>query len=702
MRKGIGAASAAALILIAIGGCAGMARTLPNEIPQPVLRYEIWVELDHPARMLHGRETISWTNTSEDDVPDMLFHLYFNAFKNENSTYLEERRADSSWIRGGRIREDDWGWIDITKIALADGTNLKPSAEFVTRDAPRHPGDQTVLRAVFPAPVKPGETVLLELEFESRIPRLGERTGASKDAVFIAQWFPKPGVYESGKGWNCHEYHRNSEFFADFADFAVHITVPADFVVGSSGKLERAAAAPSGKTVTYTYRQSRIHDFAWTAGRNFIKVERDFIASKEVSSSEYERAGRMLKLGPDEIRLPDVRMILLIERQHRGQTERHFRALKAAIKYYGLWYGPYPYETVTMVDPPFRTGSGGMEYPTLFTAGTSILKRPQDLSLEGVIVHEFGHGYWYGLVANNEFEEAWLDEGINTYATAKAMSESFGPGELAFSVHGIPLDRILRMPRVLDWETARALAIQHTDIDPIVTKSWEFSGYESYAMNVYERAATCLKTLEGVLGEAVMARVMRTFQTRFRFRHPTTHDFIAVVNETSGRDLTWFFDELFFSTRRFDYGIASFSSVEFPKRVGGVFDLPSGREIRESAREKEPGVPDKKKFLTTVTIRRYGEARVGGDVPVKLKIVFEDGREEVRTWNGRERWVRIVVETPARARFAQVDPEGIWIIDADLANNSYRLRASRKGILRMTAKVFFAIQNVLLLFSSSI
>jgi hypothetical protein len=120
--------------------------------------------------------------------------------------------------------------------------------------------------------------VRLLVEFESKIPRTIARSGYYRDSYFIAQWFPKPGVYEEGKGWNCHQYHANSEFFADFADFSVHITVPAAFVVGASGKQLSAVSAADGKTVSYTFEQSRIHDFAWTADPDYLKVERDFLA----------------------------------------------------------------------------------------------------------------------------------------------------------------------------------------------------------------------------------------------------------------------------------------------------------------------------------------------------------------------------------------------------------------------------------------
>jgi hypothetical protein len=256
---------------------------------------------------------------------------------------------------------------------LADGTDLGPSLEFITPDEPPHPGDQTVVRVRFPTPVKPGGTVALRVEFRSKIPRTVARSGYYRHSYFIGQWFPKPGVYEEGKGWNCHAYHETSEFFADFADFTIHITVPESFIVGSSGKQTEVTKDSAAQTTTTTFVQENIHDVAWTADPNFLRVERTFNAAEEVTPAEYEETARKLGLTTDEVRLPDVQMTLLIRKEHRRQVERHFKALRMALKYYGLWYGPYPYETVTMVDPPFRTGSGGMEYPTLFTAGTDVI-----------------------------------------------------------------------------------------------------------------------------------------------------------------------------------------------------------------------------------------------------------------------------------------------------------------------------------------
>jgi hypothetical protein len=703
-----GLMSAAALLVLPDRSAAGQAPATPAA-GAPGLRYEIWVELDPAGKMLAGKEEIVWTNPTKDTVPDMLLHLYWNAFKNEASAFMREAAAETMFGGGAAPEDEGWGWVDVTDIRLADGTDLKPAFQFVTPDGPDHPDDQTVARVLFPVPVQPGESVHLRIEFRSKVPRTVARSGYYKNSFFIGQWFPKPGVYEEGRGWNCHAYHQNSEFFADFADFTVHITVPRGYAVGSSGKAVETRTDESAGTATTTFRQAMVHDFAWMTDPRYLKIERDFVADREVTAREYEETADLLGLPPDEVRLPDVKMILLIAPEHRSQIERHFNALRAALKYYGLWYGPYPYETVTMVDPPFRTGSGGMEYPTLFTAGTNVLTSRDVQSPEMVIIHEFGHGYWYGLAANNEFEAAWLDEGFNTYSTTRVLAKAFGPGAFGFRFKGFPLDWFVRVPKVFDYETNRVAAINTVRYDPVTAWSWKFYNRGSYGANVYMRAATVLSTLENLLGEPVWSRIMRTYHTRYRFRHPTKADFVGVVNEIAGKDMTWFFDELLEETRAFDYGVAALTSIEVPAQVRGVFDRNGAREewTEKKIEDLEAAAakaPDKQGgealYRTTVVLRRFGEARLAGDARVDVLIRFKDGTTETRTWDGRDRWTRLVIVKPVEAESAQVDPRGIWLIDENLANNSRSADGLRRNVVKLMTQFLFTIQNVLHFFGS--
>lgn len=669
----------------------------PQENSPDNIRCEIWVELNHQDRTIQGKETIQWFNHTSDSISDIWFHLYWNAFKNEESTMMREyRESDFSGIRfRERIKDGEWGWVDVTHIALADGTDLTPTIQFMAGDQPPHPNDQTVMRVMLPRPLEPGETVQLLLDFKAKIPRTNARAGYYHNSYFFGQWFPKPGVYEEGKGWNCHQYHQNSEFYADFTDFTVHMTVPGGFILGASGKEIARKENKEKGTVTYTHRQTRVHDFAWTVDPDYIKLQRDFVADKEVSADEYLALARRLQLPVEQMKLNDVKMILLLNPEHKDQADRHFKALSMAIKYYGLWYGPYPYETMTLLDPPFRNDCGGMEYPTLITAGSNIFLTEGPGTPEGVIIHEFGHNFWYGMSANNEFEEAWLDEGINTYCDSRVMAKAYGPTTFPFQIAGIPYNRYTGPLSAYSYILYRAGGIQIVKTDPIVTRSWDFYSPTSYGLNVYLRAATCLHTLERILGEDLMLRVMRTFQMEYRYKHPHSRDFIEVVNRVSGRDMNWFFDQFFYNTLEFDYGIASVASEEVTTPAG-VFDKEDGTK-KEVTWQETRDIDDnkEKQYESIVNVRRYGEACLGGDVTLKVKIVFEDGKEETRFWDGSSRWVRYSFVRPVKIKFAQVDPENTFLIDADITNNSRKREPDACGAKRWTNKLHFWIQNLL-------
>ena len=243
------------------------------------------------------------------------------------------------------------------------------------------------------------------------MPRTFARTGRIGDYYFVAQWFPKIGVLEDA-GWNAHQFHLTTEFFADFGVYDVTLDVPQGWIVGATG-LEQSRRDAGGRTA-YRFVQEDVHDFAWTTSPAFVERRQRF----------------------EEPGLPPVEMRLLLQPEHDTQADRHFAAARAALKYYGTWFGPYPYPQLTIVDPvttfnPDAQGEGtdGMEYPTLITAGTHWYNAWPDSWLEEVTIHEAGHQFWYGVVATNEFEHAWMDEGINTYATARVMQEAF-PGQV--------------------------------------------------------------------------------------------------------------------------------------------------------------------------------------------------------------------------------------------------------------------------------
>ncbi|MBN2408687.1 MAG: hypothetical protein JXE07_03030, partial [Candidatus Aminicenantes bacterium] len=323
-------------------------------------------------------------------------------------------------------------------------------------------------------------------------------------------------------------------------------------------------------------------------------------------------------------------------------------------------------------------GAGGMEYPTLFTT-MAVSFMPQGLRmLEMVTIHEFGHGYWYGIVGSNEFEEAWLDEGINSYSEMKAMDSYYGDGRSMIDLGPIEIG---------DGDYQRLQFIPIFAWDPIVKNSWEFVSGGSYSSNTYSKAAITLKTLENFLGEEVMARVMRTYYEKWKFRHPRTDDFIAVAEEVSAQDLGWFFDQFLKTAGTLDYAVSSVRSREVAEPAGffgGEFVAPK----RESKGRDKDG---EKVFRNEVVVQRKGKLLF----PQEILVVFEDGEEIREKWDGRDKWKKFIYERPVKLKSASLDPENKILLDVNSFNNSKVMKPDRASPLKYALGLALKFQEFL-------
>jgi hypothetical protein len=696
--------------------------SLPEGIPQqPLASYKIDVQLklDDKQRPKHleGVERLTWLNHSQDTISDLQFHLYLNAFKNEKSTFFEESGGQ---LRGDEFQPGAWGWIDVNKMKLAGGEDLTSKIEFIHPDDDNS-GDQTVIRVPLGKPVKPGEKIALDIKFTAQLPRVFARTGYWASFALVGQWFPKIGVWESAgerrralPGWNCHQFHATSEFYADFGNYDVTMTVPAAYKskIGATGVMKSERDNQDG-TVTYNFVQDNVHDFAWTVDTNYLIVKRRFKAAEHVTQSEVDDWSSRLNLPADRIALTDVDVTLMIQSEHRDQIDRHFKAAFNAIKYFGLWYGNYPYNTLTVVDPPYNGGgAGGMEYPTFITAGTSW--RPgRDQNPEEVIVHEFGHQFWYGLVASNEFEESWLDEGFNTYSTAKVLKTAYGANVEPFGFAGINLFYLpIEVPHPYE---DRLFTLQGKFNDPILTPAWMFYDQFSYGLNSYPRTCLTLSTLEGYLGEDLMARVMREYQQKWRYRHPASQDFFDTVNQVTGRDFAWFFDQFVKGVGELDYELADIKSERQGGEIG-VFDK-DGQKAEVKAPEHDDEGKDKNAtYENEVAVRRVGEAwfpvemlftlkdgdRISAK-PVNMRdgvIEYQltdgkDGRQWSDAWVIKDRWKKFRFTTGSELVTAVIDPGRKVLLDANLTNNSKTGSTGVGGAVRWSTGAMYWVQAVM-------
>jgi hypothetical protein len=656
---------------------------LPASAPR-VVDYTIDVQLDPVKKTLDGRQRLTWTNPSTDHVGDLWFHLYLNAFRNNRSTFFKESGGQ---LRGDRMEKDGWGWTDVTSMRLADGTDLLKAATFERPDD-GNVEDFTVMRVPLPTPVAPGGSVTLDITWKAKLPKVFARTGYSRDYYLVGQWYPKIAVYEpagrrgrAAGGWNCHQFHANSEFYADFGRFTVTFTVPANFVVGATGRRTAATPGPNG-TRRYTYEQADVHDFAWTADPRFVEYVERFSAREDVSQAEYTATADLLGRTLEEVRLSDVEIHLLLQPGREPQAQRYIAAAKAGIKYFGLWYGRYPYKTLTVVDPALDAGgSGGMEYPTFITGGTSAIFNwwPLDevRALEQVTVHEFGHQFWYGLVASNEFEEAWLDEGVNSYSTGRVMDTAYGAD---VSVARLPFLKIGEEDLIRAQNTPLRI------FDRVRANAWSYSP-GAYSFYSYTKPELLLRTLEGYLGRTTMARVMRTYHERWRFRHPSSDDFYAVANEVSGRDLAWYFKAVVEGSGVIDYEVVSATSEREVQPQGRL----AGKAGAWTLVEADDKNADKAPWRTRVVVRRLGTVAF----PTVVQLTWEDGSTERVPWDGSQTWTRIDRLGPKKLRSAVIDPENRITLEVNRTNNGKRLEPDTRLAASWTSRWIFWLQNVL-------
>ncbi|NOZ61004.1 MAG: M1 family metallopeptidase [Calditrichaeota bacterium] len=632
-----------------------------------IANYDIDVRLDAAKFKIYGKEKLHWVNKTGETIRELQFHLYLNGFRNSKSTFMKESGGSH---RGYKLEKDGWGYIEVDQILREGGSELTDRLEFIQPDD-NNPDDKTVFRLPLKRPIPPGKSITLNIDFHAKLPQPPfARSGAWKEYFFVGQWFPKVGVFQNGK-WNCHQYHRNSEFFSDFGVYNVKITVPKENIVGATGLLQEVTENDDG-TKTHFYHAEDVHDFAWTTSPEFVEFTKQ---------------------------IEDVKVRLLLQKDHAAQAERHFAAITAAIEFFQKNIGDYPYPNLTIVDPRRGAqGSGGMEYPTLITAGT-FYHIPKGLRMpEMVTVHEFGHNYWYGMVASNEFEEAWLDEGINSYTETLIMDSYYGPKGSMFDMFGV---------KVSDIEFQRSQYIQRPDVDPVVKPSWEYYPSGSYGVNSYQKPATLLKTLENYLGTETMFKILHAYFERWKFRHPKTQDFIQVANEVSGQDLNWFFDQALFSTKTLDYSVRFISSRKVKKDKGydvtvsvSVDSLEKKKNENDSLSaasdtlkaERDSTAKDSTKFYESkVYVRRLGDFIF----PVEVKFVFDNGDTLRENWDGKDHWKIFTYVKPAKLVSATVDPDNKILLDVSLINNSKTMKKQKAGINKITSKWLFLIQSFL-------
>ena len=653
-----------------------------------VVSYRIDAELDAAKHTVHGKEQLQWRNRSDREVRSIYMHLYLNAFANEGSTFFTERAVLTAHGRSrgnASLKKGQWGWIDLNSVRQAD-TDLKYS--FVQPD--HGPAtDRSVVRIDLAQPVPAGGTLTLDIDFLSQLPRVVERTGWFGDFNLVGQWFPKIGVLElpGERGatevrWNCHEFHFNSEFYADFGLYDVKLTVPSDYTVGAVGELQGQPQSEGGKT-TYHFVQGDVHDFAWVAAKGYKTLD-----------GTYEGPGS-----------PKVAVRVIYPPEYEASAKPVLKASIDSLGYFSKTLGAYPYKTLTAMVPPYNASeAGGMEYPTFFTAEGYSAVDPGTISqyaIDFVTIHEFGHGYFYGLLASNEFEEPMLDEGLNEYWDQRMLRERKQGLDLS-----TPLMNWLGVTPSMDGFTQERLtASLRQPADPIGENAWDRLSSSSYG-TVYSRTATAMHDLEERLGKDVMEKAFREYYRRWHFRHPSVADLRATLIDVSGKPdvVNQVFDQVAYGTAWVDDAVTAIDTEEVTPLAGTVVANGQRTETDAAALDKQldkqradwkkahpKAKPGEGPFpwRSTVTVRRYGAG-----APQTLRLTYADGSHEDLRWNDARRWVRFVVTKPSKVVSAELDPAQTVYLDANKLNDSYASKPDGSAARRWAADAAALLQNL--------
>ena len=585
---------------------------------QQWVHYGMEVSLDTAEHSLSGTSNITYVNKSPDSLHRIYMHLYPNAFQVGSVKYREYQRGHYN----GGISEDKPSFIRIDRFDIKNGDTTVPIEVKI---------DDTILEAELPSPLSPGDTLTFELDWVHQVREHNDRAGYKDDQYDFAQWYPKMVVYDK-HGWQNIPFHAIGEFYGEFGTYDVKIDVPGGYIVGASGVvtdgdpgwsavavdtsieldewLESREESTTDSAVRrlVTFHAEQVHDFAWITSPNFL-----------YESGEWNGI--------------DIH-VLYDSEKGRDWTKEVVKRGERVLEWLTTKFGEYPYPQVTITHAMI---GGGMEYPMLVMNGSSS---------EGLIAHEIGHIWFYGILGNNEHEEAWLDEGFTTFQTGWYMMNQYPPdghggsgndlfGKMMF------LQKLLTSNSLVEsaqWDVARFVTSGYNT--PIAGSSRKSPGYSVYGYNAYSKPAMMLYNLRGYLGEERFLSAMQSYYDQWKLKHPDEERFRTAMREATGEDLDWFFDQWLHEAGYADYALTGWKSKRL---VSGEYEV-------------------------TASILNKGTMAYPLDVEVELAN-GESYRPE-RWTNFTNRWKDDYTFTvPVRPKRITLDPDD-WILDVDRRDNS--------------------------------
>ncbi len=494
--------------------------------------YMMDVRLEPDSSMLFGHSEILFTNGVDFPVDTLWLHLYPNAYRDISTAFGQDLEAVGRYYFRASP-ESQKGWIDLSNWTLNGNPvdiSVDGSLGFISLDSP----------------LEPSETALLQGDFIVKIPSFWSRMGHLGDTYQITQWYPKMCVLDE-KEWHRGRYHWRGEFYSDFGDYSITLDIPENFITAATGSVESVSFSEDSLRRSETWKAYNVHDFAWSASPDYTLREYIYVYPQS--------------LGGDSI---SVHLVLL------DDDSKHWSDVPAVIDstllYYGEWYVPYPYDDLWVVEPVLLM-AGGMEYPQFIFSAADV---PMTRVLEMVTSHEIGHQWFYGMLGNDEVNEAWLDEGMNTFSELRYMQRRHG----FFGNMSTTPDWIVE---ISDQDINLMTYVTGTAVERVPVLSDATSagdGSHPTGFTYYTKPAFFLRMLQRQVGDEDFDRIMSVYFERFMYHHPHTDDFQAVVEEITGRSWEEEFDFWLRGTGNADVWVESMDESGTSTTVVVAGDVP--------------------------------------------------------------------------------------------------------------------------------
>ncbi len=511
---------------------------------QQEVNYSIEVSLDDQNHELLGHIEMEYINHSPNELGEIYIHLWPNAYKNAQTALAKQQLRLGNKFMFYAL-EKELGYIDQLDFKV-DGEQIVWDYDEVHID---------IAKLTLKTPLGSGQRIVISTPFHVKIPS-GKisRLGHIDQSYQITQWYPKPAVYDNN-GWHAMPYLNMGEFYSEYGSFDVSITLPKNYVVGATGDLQtesevrflnelaekesnqngnmsNAFPASSEEMKTIRFTQKRVHDFAWFADKRYM----------------VRKGSVTLPNSGDE-----VTTWAMFTPENRKKWARAIEYINDAVHYYSLWNGDYPYQQVSAVDGTISAG-GGMEYPNVTVIGNA----GSDLGLETVIVHEVGHNWFYGILGSNERNNAWMDEGLNSFNETRYFRTKY-QDSLHFLEGMLPkkLAKLMDADR-FPYQTidvySYLISARNDQDQAMQCHSNDFTN-TNYGTIVYKKTALAMSYLMQSLGEAAFDQAMQNYYETWKFKHPSPNDLRQSLEQSTGKDLSWFFEDVVPSTKQTDYAL---------------------------------------------------------------------------------------------------------------------------------------------------